>query len=407
MEYWKQELYHHGILGMKWGNRNGPPYPLSRDRNGHTAEEIKSGWQKSKLGTRNTAMYDRNEAEAERRRYWQKKGYSTPPAKKNIKKGSKTSSNTQTYKKTYLDSIKRIASSNKVGKAGVQPVKLSDEQKKKLKVAAAITAASLITAAGIYAYKKYGEDYFDYTIKAGDTIQTVTEHGNRLEIGQAFYTAFKDSDKTKYVANWGEKLNEYGFGTGEFKKKVEATLAKDIKVANLKTAKQVFNDLMESNSEFRSYALGPGGKMIENGDLVLFNSSFDKFSTLALLNNDPSSAYYEKAQQMQKVFFDALKEKGYGGLIDVNDRKNSGYDTLATIIFDKTGLMDKKVTDLGSFDIEVAKRELDKIVMKEALVETIMAPENVAMGGASIGMLIANSAINDGDKREGDKVKKG
>ena len=22
------ELYHHGILGMHWGDRNGPPYPL-------------------------------------------------------------------------------------------------------------------------------------------------------------------------------------------------------------------------------------------------------------------------------------------------------------------------------------------------------------------------------------------
>lgn len=24
------ELYHHGILGQRWGHRNGPPYPLSR-----------------------------------------------------------------------------------------------------------------------------------------------------------------------------------------------------------------------------------------------------------------------------------------------------------------------------------------------------------------------------------------
>jgi hypothetical protein len=41
-------LEHHGILGQKHGQRNGPPYPL--DANKHSASEKKAGWTKSLSG---------------------------------------------------------------------------------------------------------------------------------------------------------------------------------------------------------------------------------------------------------------------------------------------------------------------------------------------------------------------
>lgn len=50
-------LAHHGILGMQWGKRNGPPYPIGSS--GHSASEKKAGWRKSLGGGRNEHLYDR------------------------------------------------------------------------------------------------------------------------------------------------------------------------------------------------------------------------------------------------------------------------------------------------------------------------------------------------------------
>lgn len=41
----EEYMEHHGILGMHWGRKNGPPYPLGSGD--HSASEKKAGWRKS------------------------------------------------------------------------------------------------------------------------------------------------------------------------------------------------------------------------------------------------------------------------------------------------------------------------------------------------------------------------
>lgn len=61
----KRGLYHHGILGQRWGERNGPPYPLGADD--HSVTEKRAGWRKS-LDKGSERKYNKNDDGKEKSR---------------------------------------------------------------------------------------------------------------------------------------------------------------------------------------------------------------------------------------------------------------------------------------------------------------------------------------------------
>ena len=74
--YVRQELmlYHHGVLGQKWGKQNGPPYPIAASA--HSASEKKAGWRKSLSGDSSAKDYTkRNSALASKYKTKSEKHY--------------------------------------------------------------------------------------------------------------------------------------------------------------------------------------------------------------------------------------------------------------------------------------------------------------------------------------------
>ena len=132
-DYCSNYLSHHGILGQKWGHKNGPPYPL--DAKDHSSSEKKAGWIKSlkakseakkKEKTQKANLEKARKAKIEKKKQEQLKAEYEADKQKVLQSGK--ASEVLKYKgqmtnKELMDAVQRIEWEKKLSALSAQEVK--------------------------------------------------------------------------------------------------------------------------------------------------------------------------------------------------------------------------------------------------------------------------------------------
>lgn len=268
------------------------------------------------------------------------------------------------------------------------------ETRRKIERALMVAGAVAVTAAvGTYAYRKY-QGQVDHILKQGTSIQRI-EFSDEGKLHNNFFAAINKHDKTRYAGLLG-KTRQMQFGNAY---KMGINVNQDTKVAGNKAAFKTFKQLYENDDDFRwivnsehhKRAFG-GGNAVGKGDEIwslyrdgkLHERHFKGKDLKKLYENFNTNIVDEgiarnnvHGRRGYNKFQEALQKQGYGGFLDINDQKFSGYKAHAPAILFDSG----KEFTVKSFE-KMGNQEIDK-----ALKKTMFDAESTSRLLAATGLL--------------------
>ena len=376
------ELYHHGIKGMKWGVRrfqrkdgsltsagkkrylDDPSVKSSKakmesDRVKQrlaNAEYNKAYNKASYIPTKsnrqalNKAYADKIKADSEYRR--SKFDYGTNKEAARLRESGKEIKNKSKHRLKLEEQYKKMGLTDEQAQAA------ANKRIRTEKILAA-SAALTVTACAAYVANKKLKDRIDGVIKAGDQMQRISMTDNGGKLHDVFYAAKGDHDIKRYEGMLGmTRSKQVG---SAYKLKLEAT--RDIKVASKDHAAKIFEDLYKNDDNFRKSVANYVGNNVHGGNSVNLSKTsgrnmkkmYENFNShLVNMRNDPN--------KVDQAFYDKLKKAGYGAIQDINDMKFSGYNAKNPLI-----VFDHSNGGINVKSFEKMAGDLNKAANKEAL----------------------------------------
>lgn len=221
-----------------------------------------------------------------------------------------------------------------------------------------------VAAVAGYAAYKYRDKTIDKLIKPGTLLQNISKDDN-MGVRDAFYSSSREMDKAKYKGLYGQQIKSMGGKV--FDKQISVDSA--LKVASERSATNALAELVRSDptygktlEEHLAKSVGRYGNANQEGVIRRglnsikqgkVDSKVYEALNLSLVDHGLSTS-----DTVHKGFYNKLKSLGYDAIIDVNDKKFSGYKTSSPLItFNNAKTTVRSVREVGEAEIQKAAQK--------------------------------------------------
>lgn len=404
------ELFHHGILGQKWGvrrfqNDDGSLTAAGRKR---YSTDIKGQKERVRAAQQETKQLKRK-VYAETLKH----PFTRPKSAENYKK----SFDSLNWEKRKLSDEKtkavlnnssgkkskhRLALEQKYIEKGMTPEEAEVAAYKRIRTERAIAIASgttLAAAAAFVAYKHWDINA-DKVLKNVE-LKTITDTCN-LDISQQFYAAYKKRDVNQYLGLFGDDNRVFQSTIG---------INGNLKVAGRKTAAEMLSKMAKKDPSILAAIKndmsvycgdgilmeGIGGNLYRRAKKDIGSGRVTK-NVYDLINRMQTDR--GQTSQVGGRLKSELTKAGFDAILDMNDKKYGGFDTKNPLIVFNGGAKAavKSVRQLGGMELKkVRASELTKWKVRQYAkmylpLAAEMAAEMAAISAGTAGITKAAAA---------------